>query len=56
MHRQCEAHGLATIGALGILLGVARIKSGSTIIALMMHAFSNLVAMVELLVVVHVLS
>ena len=56
LHVQYEAYGLATIGALGILLGVARLKSGSTIITLLMHAFSNLVAMIELLVVVHFFS
>ena len=56
LHVQYETYGLATVAALGILLGVARIRSGSTIITLLMHAFSNLVAMIELLVVVHLFS
>jgi len=39
---------MVTIFAMGILLGLARLKSGSIYPPLVMHALSNLAAMVEL--------
>lgn len=56
IHVQYDLYGMLTIFLLGILFGVARLVSGSTYVAILMHAVTNLVATGELLIKVHVLS
>jgi membrane protease YdiL (CAAX protease family) len=48
IHLQYGGIELITIFAMGIVLGLARLKSGSIYPPLVMHALSNLAAMVEL--------
>jgi hypothetical protein len=47
IHQQYDAYGIATIFALGILLGTARVKSGSLVTPIAMHMVMNLVATLE---------
>jgi membrane protease YdiL (CAAX protease family) len=52
VHLQYDAYGIATIFALGLLLGAARARTGSLAVPLLMHALANLVALVETAVAV----
>lgn len=45
IHMQYEMYQLAIIGTLGILLGIAKLKTRSLYIPIAMHAFNNLLAM-----------
>lgn len=47
IHLQYDAYGLTTIFCLGILLGTARMRTGSLLVPLAMHAGSNLVSTAE---------
>jgi len=48
LHIQYGVYELATTFVLGIVLGIVRLKTGSLCSSLLIHAFWNLVAMVEL--------
>jgi len=50
IHIQYDLYGMATILVLGFILGTARIKSGSTILTMLLHAFTNLVATAEVII------
>jgi membrane protease YdiL (CAAX protease family) len=47
LHIQYDFYNIAVIFVLGILLGIVRIKTGSLWSTLIMHAFANLVALIE---------
>ncbi|MDD5223341.1 MAG: CPBP family intramembrane metalloprotease [bacterium] len=47
IHFQYDLYGMITIFAFGIMLGWARFRSGSVYLPIMMHAFINLVALIE---------
>ena len=47
IHFQYDFYGMITIFVFGIMLGWARLKSGSVYLPIMMHAFINLVALIE---------
>jgi membrane protease YdiL (CAAX protease family) len=47
IHFQYDVYGMITIFVFGIMLGWARLKSGSVYLPIMMHAFINLVALIE---------
>ncbi len=54
IHLQYDAVDIGQIFALGLLLGVARLRTGSTHLTLAMHCLANVWATVEVLVYVHV--
>ena len=47
MHTQYDAYGIATVFAIGVLLGVARWRTGSLWVPLAMHGVANVIATVE---------
>ena len=47
IHAQYDAYGIATVFCLGLLLGTARVMSGSLLLPIGLHAVSNLVATIE---------
>jgi HAD superfamily hydrolase (TIGR01509 family) len=47
IHVQYDAYGIATIFALGLLLGYARLKTGSLHVTMFLHSISNLIATAE---------
>ncbi|MFV1975918.1 MAG: lysostaphin resistance A-like protein [Candidatus Scalindua sp.] len=47
IHLQYEIYLLLTIFVLGIILGIARLKTGSTFLTIGMHSFINLVASIQ---------
>lgn len=47
IHMQYDLYGITTIFVMGLVLGAARIMSGSTILTIFLHAFANFVATVE---------
>jgi len=47
LHIQYDFFSIATIFVLGILLGIVRIKTGSLWSTLIMHAFTNMVALLQ---------
>jgi uncharacterized protein len=51
IHIQYDLYGIATVLVLGFILGVARIKSGSVILTMLLHSLTNLLATAE--VVIH---
>ncbi len=50
IHLQYDMYGLATIFIMGIGLGIARLKSGSILLTIGLHSFSNLVATIEAMI------
>jgi len=48
LHIQYEVYELATIFILGIILGIVRYRTNSLWAPILMHAFNNLLAMIEL--------
>jgi len=50
IHIQYDLYGMATILVLGFILGTARIKSGSIILTMLLHSFTNLVATGEVVI------
>jgi len=50
IHGQYDAYGMATIFALGVLLGTARVKTGSVIVPIALHGFSNIISTIETIV------
>jgi len=47
IHGQYDVYGMASIFALGVLLGAARVKTGSVLVAIVMHGLSNAIATIE---------
>jgi membrane protease YdiL (CAAX protease family) len=48
IHLQYDLYGIATVFAIGLLLGWARLRTGSLTLTIALHAILNLVAMLEL--------
>jgi len=48
LHVQYDAYGIATVFAVGILLGIARLKTGSIYVPIAMHVLHNLAATIEI--------
>ena len=53
IHFQYDFYGMITIFAFGIILGWARFRSGSVYLPILLHAFINLVALIETAVFAH---
>lgn len=47
LHLQYDAYGIATILAFGLLLGAARVHTGSLLTPLLLHALANAIATLE---------
>lgn len=47
IHVQYDAYSIAAIFIMGLILGAARVKTGSTILPIFLHAVANFVATVE---------
>lgn len=47
IHVQYDYYGIATVFVLGLLLGAARVKTGSVLVPLAMHMTANLIATAE---------
>lgn len=47
IHTQYDAYGIGTIFAIGLLLAAARVKTGSLVPCLAMHALANVIALTE---------
>jgi membrane protease YdiL (CAAX protease family) len=47
IHLQYDAYGIGMIFVCGILLGYARMRTGSVLLCMVMHAFMNLVATIQ---------
>lgn len=47
IHVQYDLYGVVTVFVLGLILGAARAKTGSTILTMCLHSFSNLIATTE---------
>ena len=56
IHLQYDAFDIGQIFILGLLLGVARLSTGSTHLTMAMHCLANVWATVEVLLYVHVLG
>jgi membrane protease YdiL (CAAX protease family) len=52
IHRQYDWYGVATVFAAGLLLGFARLRTNSIYSCLLMHALMNLIATIEVVVVI----
>jgi membrane protease YdiL (CAAX protease family) len=50
VHVQYDLYGITTVFVLGLLLGTARVKTGSTILTIFLHSFVNLGATVEVVI------
>jgi len=50
IHIQYDLYGMGTVLVLGFILGTARIKSGSIILTMLLHSFTNLVATAEVMI------
>jgi membrane protease YdiL (CAAX protease family) len=51
IHVQYDAYGIATIFVTGLLLGYVRLKTGSLYATIFLHGLMNLVATLEVVVV-----
>ena len=47
IHVQYDLYGVLTIFIMGLLLGVARLRTGSVLLTIAIHSFANLVATIE---------
>ncbi|UCD27769.1 MAG: CPBP family intramembrane metalloprotease, partial [Planctomycetota bacterium] len=56
LHVQYDMYGISMIFVGGILLGIARLTTGSTYLTVILHAFMNIVATAEMLIKVHFIS
>ncbi len=50
VHQQYDLYGMVTIFSLGLILGVARVKTGSIILTMFLHSFCTLIAIAETLI------
>jgi membrane protease YdiL (CAAX protease family) len=53
IHLQYDIYGMATVFVLGLLFGIARLKTGSIHLLMVMHSFVGLVATLETALYVH---
>jgi membrane protease YdiL (CAAX protease family) len=53
IHLQYGPYEISTVFILGLILGVARLTTGSIYTSIAMHAFVNLVATAEVAVYIH---
>jgi membrane protease YdiL (CAAX protease family) len=53
IHLQYDVYGIVTVFALGILFGIARLKTDSIHLLMVMHSLASLVATVETVLYVH---
>ena len=53
IHLQYDVYGITTLFALGLLLGIARLKTGSIHLLMVMHSITSLVATIETALYVH---
>ena len=56
LHTQYDLYGMCQIFAGGLLLGYARLKSGSIFVPLAMHALMNLIATIEVVVQMNIME
>lgn len=54
IHLQYDDYGIASIFVMGLVLGAARVRTGSTVLTMLLHALANFVAMTE--TVIHLRS
>ena len=54
IHQQYDLYGVATVFAAGLLLGYARLRTNSIYSGLLMHALMNLIATIEVAMVIRV--
>jgi len=47
IHLQYDMYGIATIFALGLILGAARLKTGSVVLTIVLHSCVNLIATIQ---------
>lgn len=50
IHLQYDAYGIANIFAFGIVLGFARLKTGSVVLCMVLHGFMNLLVTMEVVI------
>lgn len=50
IHGQYDFYGVATIFALGVLLGTARVRTGSVAVPIALHSLSNIISTIETIV------
>lgn len=53
IHLQYDLYGVAVIFGLGLVLGAARVKTGSIILTMLLHSFTNFVATLEVVIHMH---
>jgi membrane protease YdiL (CAAX protease family) len=53
IHLQYDVYGITTLFALGLLLGIARLKTGSIHLLMVMHSITSLVATIEMVLYIH---
>jgi hypothetical protein len=53
IHVQYDIYGITTLFALGLLLGIARLKTGSIHLLMVMHSVTSLVATIEMVLYIH---
>ena len=53
IHLQYDVYGITTLFALGLLLGIARLKTGSIHLLMVMHSVTSLVATIEMVLYIH---
>jgi membrane protease YdiL (CAAX protease family) len=53
IHLQYDVYGMTTIFFLGLLLGIARLRTDSIHLVMVMHSFASLVATIETMLYVH---
>jgi hypothetical protein len=53
IHLQYDIYGITTVFALGILFGIARLKTDSIHLLMVMHSLAGLVATVETALTIH---
>jgi len=52
IHLQYDLYGIAIIFALGIVLGIARLKTNSIVVPIVMHALVNIIAITETIFII----
>jgi membrane protease YdiL (CAAX protease family) len=53
IHLQYDVYGITTLFALGLLFGIARLKTGSIHLLMVMHSVTSLVATIEMVLYIH---
>jgi membrane protease YdiL (CAAX protease family) len=47
IHQQYDTFGIALVFLLGIILGIVRVRTGSTLLCILLHAFLNFIATIQ---------